>query len=1090
MHRLPQRLPQKVILLVLVSGLLLGASRLWPAASLAASSYKGDDLLGDFAGGNFQRTALSDYSVGGFNDADGRWVEDQAGAVQLSSVGIPNKWESAAFFLPQKLTQFGACVLGNRIFVLGGQATPTNGGTAAATDKVWSVPVSQKDGSPPIGNVKDIWQSEKVLLPVQHSNSTEAGYTDDIGPIYAAAVTSVVTNTSTPNSGFIYVLGGTATVGTNSFSSYAVRVATVKDGKILNWQKLDAEIPGITLFDKQGLESPAVTSATIGGKTYLYLFGGQKNNGTVKVASKTTFWALVDPASGKLLDPDPEGNNVDPTTESWGRLESSGTNAPAKGFWNALAVASTNLVSQTTQVALYVIGGETADGAIANVYRATVSDEKTGKLEWDWSGTLPNPRTAHSGAEINGTIFVSGGMIKGETTPTTNGNVVLSSYVQDNLELPKVGGTTGSNFYASENALPQPRAFHQSVVVQGTEGLAFLYTLGGKSDSGPSDLIFTAKIQKTTTTDASQQTNYANNGWFFSRAFDFTNPALGSWDNLAWATELPAGTDIEMAYRFASSCTSPTWSQWKEINLDPDNPGQRSESGWNVAKDLQDGPSTMKCFQYRAYLKGSSDASSTVTPLLLNVFFRSTLAGSADLWVEPELTKPRWLAGQKDVLQDLDIVIKNEMKDGSKTEELSAVGGQGDFFVDLLIFGPGTQALTPTIPLSNTIMVTGTSATSQTVVLAAPTRVYTNISKSAIKAGEPFKIGSWCDSAAPKGCQEKSLVELLPKAGLYTATIMVDSYISPKEWLAGQRNGYVSEYNEKNNLANLSFTVSMTYTPPIVMLVTKDGATAETGAGKTPKAATFLVERSTLAAYPLTVTYKLEGSATDPTGLKPDYTLQPTPTGQVVIKPNETQAFITLSPIDDSETEQPETGRLILQKSDYYKLNTIYYSATATIQDNDDRIGITTNKQSLVTPTNTIVVTQAVTLSDVFVITRSASTDLKTLSNLQPLTVTFSISGTAVSGKDFTFSQGGKLLNLTTTGTSSLGTIIFPAGVVSTTLTLNVQDSSATEDRNLVVILNSGANYTVESSKQESVPVKFVGKEDPTKKVYLPLVAR
>jgi len=210
----------------------------------------------------------------------------------------------------------------------------------------------------------------------------------------------------------------------------------------------------------------------------------------------------------------------------------------------------------------------------------------------------------------------------------------------------------------------------------------------------------------------------------------------------------------------------------------------------------------------------------------------------------------------------------------------------------------------------------------------------------------------------------------------------------------------------------------------------------------------------------------------------------------VVIKPNETQAFITLSPIDDSETEQPETGRLILQKSDYYKLNTLLYSATATIQDNDDRIGITTNKQSLVTPTNTIVVTQAVTLSDVFVITRSASTDLKTLSNLQPLTVTFSISGTAVSGKDFTFSQGGKLLNLTTTGTSSLGTIIFPAGVVSTTLTLNVQDSSATEDRNLVVILNSGANYTVESSKQESVPVKFVGKEDPTKKVYLPLVAR
>lgn len=1079
-----QRLPKRLILLVLVSGLLLGISRLLPAASWAAASYKGDDLLVDFAGGNFQRTALSDYSVDGFNDADGRWVTDQSGAVQLSPVGIPNKWESAAFYLPQKLTQFGACVLGNRIFVIGGQATATNGGATAATDKVWSIPVSQKDGSPPTGNVKDIWQSEASLLPVQHSS--EADHDGDIGPIYAAAVTSVVTNTSTPSSGFIYVLGGTATVGTSSFSSYAVRVATVKDGKILNWQKLNAEIPGSTNFDKQGLESPAVTSATIGGKTYLYLFGGQKNNGTVKVASKTTFWALVDPSSGKLLNPDPEGNNVDPTTESWGRLDSSEANAPAKGFWNALAVASTNMVSQTTQVALYVIGGETTDGAIANVYRATVSDEKTGKLTWDWTGTLPNPRTAHSGAEINGMIFVSGGLIKGETTPTTNGNVVLSSYIQDNLELPKVG--TGSNFYPGDNALPQPRAFHQSVVVQGTEGLAFLYTLGGKSDSGPSDQIFTAKIQKTTANSSSQQTNYANSGWFFSRAFDFTNPALGSWDKFAWSTELPAGTDIELAYRFASSCTSPIWSQWKEINLNPDNPGQRSKNGWNVAEGLEDGPSTMKCFQYRAYLKGSSD-DAIVTPSLLNIFFRSTLAGSADLWVEPKLTKPHWLAGQKDVLQDLDVVIKNEMQDGSKTEELDAVGSSGDFFVDLLIFGPGTQAITPTIPLSNTIMVTGTSATSQTVVLAAPTRVYTNISKSAIKAGEPFKIGSWCDSAATKGCQEKSLVELLPKAGLYTATIMVDSYVSPKEWLAGQRNGYVSEFNEKNNLANLSFTVSMTYTPPIVMIVTKDGSAAETGAGKTPNPATFMVERSTLAANPLTVTYKLEGSATGPNALKPDYTLQPTPIGQVVIKPNETQAFITLSPIDDSETEQPESVRLTLQKSDNYKLNTLYYSATATILDNDDRIGIT-SKQSMVTPTNTIVVTQAVTLPDLFVITRSVSTDLKTLSNLQPLTVTFSISGTAVSGKDFTLSQGGKLLNLTPTGTSSSGTIIFPAGVVSTTLTLNVQDSSATEDRNLVVILNSGANYTVESSKQESIPVKFVGKEDPTKKVYLPLIAR
>jgi PKD repeat protein len=169
----------------------------------------------------------------------------------------------------------------------------------------------------------------------------------------------------------------------------------------------------------------------------------------------------------------------------------------------------------------------------------------------------------------------------------------------------------------------------------------------------------------------------------------------------------------------------------------------------------------------------------------------------------------------------------------------------------------------------------------------------------------------------------------------------------------------------------------ITVTKPQISIIATDPVASEPGADK----GQFTVYSSDPRDVPITITYNIStisGSATNGT----DYTLLP---GSVTIPAGQSSATITVSPIDDLVYEGPETVQLTITSGSLYDIGSPS-TAVVTVLDND-------------LPTVSIAATIATVPEQgpgigQFTVSRTGITN-------QPLTVNYTVAGTAGNGVDY-----------------------------------------------------------------------------------------
>ncbi|MEM6400427.1 MAG: ExeM/NucH family extracellular endonuclease [Cyanobacteria bacterium P01_D01_bin.116] len=216
--------------------------------------------------------------------------------------------------------------------------------------------------------------------------------------------------------------------------------------------------------------------------------------------------------------------------------------------------------------------------------------------------------------------------------------------------------------------------------------------------------------------------------------------------------------------------------------------------------------------------------------------------------------------------------------------------------------------------------------------------------------------------------------------------------------------------------------LNLTASAPDVEITATDNAAAEAG-GDT---ATFTVTRTGDTTNALTVEYTISGTATNGT----DYSNLPT---SVVIPAGQSSVDITVTPIDDSDVESPETVILTLDDTADYDLGTST-SDTATITSDDVAPG--TPVVEITATDNTAAEVGGDTAT--FTVTRTGDTT-------NALTVEYAISGTATNGSDYN--------NLPTS-------VVIPAGQSSIDVTVTpIDDADVESPETVVLTLNDTADY-------------------------------
>jgi len=595
------------------------------------------------------------------------------------------------------------------------------------------------------------------------------------------------------------VIGGSARLTPDSiydFSSYAVRIGTVANGRITGWlDQTAAHLPSLDPTSQfppppHGAQQAQVVTAQVNGVTYIYLIGGLQRitdnfGNTTSSGLKAVFYARIG-AGGKLYKPSSPG------TEGWDRTADIPVpNTTFSGLWDASAVADNFVASnQSTANAIYVIGGQlTPDQApIAasyseKVYRALINSN--GSLVWNEQGVLPAPRSQSTAIAFRGNIYMAGGVQNGGAAE----DVMLTSYVEDDLTLhlfsnppPGIGGQ-GTNFLVSnldDHVLTATRKQHGSVLVRAganSPNSAFLFVLGGIGADAPNgaNTILYGKIGGG---EDVSTTGYASDGWYYAQPFDVAKQfSAVDLQEVDWTTTITT-TEMDIALDFrlskSSDCTNVTsWSTgWQSLDgADAPNP-RFSVTGENrtvivptpALPDL-----SARCFQYRARLSTSNALS---TPLLLNVSVKIKVPGSPDI-NKKDLSVQRGLNG---AFLGLNVVIQNvntfEPTLAANAEE------NGDFFVDLCIFAPGTTVTVPTLPFTN-----------------APggyqcSTVFAKIKRSLLGVGTTYTIPKWFDTATG---QEATLKDYFKTPGTYNVIVAIDSLNNVDEGTKGGETNNVPD---------------------------------------------------------------------------------------------------------------------------------------------------------------------------------------------------------------------------------------------------------------------------------------------------------
>jgi hypothetical protein len=229
-------------------------------------------------------------------------------------------------------------------------------------------------------------------------------------------------------------------------------------------------------------------------------------------------------------------------------------------------------------------------------------------------------------------------------------------------------------------------------------------------------------------------------------------------------------------------------------------------------------------------------------------------------------------------------------------------------------------------------------------------------------------------------------------------------------------------------------TVTIQDDDATVTVAATDGTAGEPGSSQGD--GTFTVTRTGFLGVALTVNYTVGGTATSGS----DYTAIGT---SVVIPASQASVPVTVSVLGDSDVEANETVVLTLTSGSGYVVGTPS-AATVTIQA-DDVVSVTI---AATDPTAGEPLTNQGT--GTFTISRTGPTTA-------PLTVNFTVGGTATSGSDYT----------------ALGTsVVIPASQASEMVTVTVIDDGDVEGNETVMLtLAAGTGYTVGTPSSATVTI-------------------
>ncbi len=806
----PHRLFRPTLLLCLLA-LLLSMVPVRNAQAAINKTLSVENSLGDFSRGSFLRASLAAIS-----SPLSTKIPDQLGALQISPVGVIKNWRTSPVELPVPLQRMGTAVYGNRMYVIGGQ-TPNNQ-VFDNTAKVWSHTVSTENGA----FLGEEWQAEPDLpaLVSRRDDTTT----------HAALSAPAVTLVDLPGAGgvYLYVIGGNITVGTISFSSFAVRRATLDgNGRISSWSEV-ARIPGPAdnqTFGQNGIEAASAVTYQVGGKTFIYLLGGQEafytgggGGGQTRVArpSQRVFYTEVGP-DGNLYKP--ESNRQ---TQGWTQLTNasipdltdSGSADGSIGLLDATAVLSEFETGDASRAnSLFLIGGQRNVSQTNPIYSALVRQAEVkpdGTLQWTGVPmTMATPRSGMAGSVFRGSLYVTGGRISTSPDPT---KTIQTSAVANDLSLDSYGDNT--NFLPSET-IPEERMWHGSQIVGNSSGTGFLYVMGGRgaTQAGPggeanaiSRKIFFAKLGA----DEDKSQGLSRDARYYSAVYPIVFEGAEV-KEINWTATMSTSTnmDVVISYRTsnANNCSNPGWD---ETDWGPDlvsteaasaNPDHNSTNGVNSFPINQ--TEIARCFQYRvALVAGLTGQTATFSPSLLNLGIIVRVPGSPDLKVkansasDPDAFKER--RNQDGAFTGLNVTLTNKNDQpnppDNKTQNADAEES-GTFFVDLYMYKPGEADVAPTLPPGS----------------GGPDPIgCVQLNKSVLPAEADFEIGQWFVSDAT--CQGtpvdvRDIVRVGGK-GTYVVYVVVDSACF------GGSNDYgcVSEKDalngEGNNISRLEFTIT------------------------------------------------------------------------------------------------------------------------------------------------------------------------------------------------------------------------------------------------------------------------------------------
>lgn len=940
---------------------------------------------------------------------------DEPGAVQLMPVVAldPFTMTNRTSQLPVYVNAAGVTSLGKYLFVIGGVKRVTDGGriTTKPSNEVLVATVDQKTGQ--LSGVDPLtgtaWRFGPPLPPVwtnypgdEKNPQQDPGefswsggsWNDTFAPVSevaSPAVVAVPRSPSRPDSGFIYIIGGTVDPGfynenniRTSLPSARVQIGKVEKGEI-EWLYHDK--PGDPIRKEIMIPSPidegetygltsaaAVAFTTVDNRTFIYLVGGDHTIPERIHHSNYVFYTEVNRQTGLLYKPS-SGLKI----EGWeimrdARGEIARIPTPPEagdiqrhmGLWSATAFIG----SSTGGDALYVVGGERLatehQYRYSNVvYRARITNEPgnpdNGKLTWDteWKTHLPAGPLINLGSATYATgVYLTGGnKVEGGVAmqPTSD---VLISFLNEDLSL----GPEGASIYSLPHKEGDPpplfrsRAQHGMAVVKAVGAgnvQAFVYAIAGHSSEEQKDPDDPYSHQNTNTVlfskvDLSNQKKiYPPYGWYTSPTIDTLVDDAGqqadliNLEGLYWSAAVSRTreitTDIALEYRVKPSsggCETVNFgeSDWKKF-YQADLGTTYSRAGSNIAilqpEDVQNLKNTRACFQYRARLTTNDPE---VTPLILNTYLVVSEEKAPDLYgvskVEADTTG-----------MDIATEIWNLNGSVQKTADADFLRGKfKKFYVDLFVFTPGQSAA----PLKNIALpVVGKEGLATINAVGAALHVYSQVDISVMKAGKTFPDppekqdlwsgpSQWTDPVTQKPLS-KTLREILQEPKFNKTGIYTVCVLVDSFVNTDDAYdwGQTGYVVEANEGNNLSCREVDRETEVSIELETE-----KQPAEKGPTPVRLVIARNNSSDKALVVHFEVRGTATE----GEDYTFNGITIedgkGTVTIPANQRKVELVLTPINDKFPDHYETV-IITLLGGHYMLVRDKMSVTVTIQDDD-----------------------------------------------------------------------------------------------------------------------------------------------------------